>query len=155
MYEFRKLLRLSSSAAIALFALTISANAEGPSGALAVVPTEVSVAYNLAAGAVSAPINLPANFPIHLVGVNLTVGTRGVGEASLLSIAGSGGFVEWVGINSTTLGTISQGFSGAAGTTIIFIDFGQKVSIEVASATSIRVHNLNTVTETGRVTLTY
>ena len=155
MYEFRKLSRLSSSAAVALFALTISANAEGPSGALSVVPTAVSVAYNLAPGAVSAPIKLPANFPIHLVGVNLTVGQRGVGEASLLSIAGVSGFVEWVGLNSTTLGTISQGFTGAAGTTIIFIDFSQQVSIEVASTNAIQVHNLSTGTETGRVTFSY
>jgi hypothetical protein len=79
-----------------------------------------------------------------------------VGEVSLLRITGS--FLEWVGLDSTAGAAITQGFSGAAGTKIVFINFNHTVQIEVCSPDSFRVHNLNPVgsaADTGVVDLLY
>jgi hypothetical protein len=89
------------------------------------VAQAATVFYNLAAGAVSAPIGVPANVPVHLVGVTTTFDVRGVGEAALLHIPAS--FIEWVGLDSTSGAAITQGFSGTAGTKIVFIDFTHQV----------------------------
>jgi hypothetical protein len=75
----------------------------------------------------------------------------------LLSIPGTTGFIEWVGLDSTAGAAITQGFSGATGTKILFIDFSHQVQVEVAGpgGSSIRVRNLSGATRTGRLTLTY
>jgi hypothetical protein len=116
-----------------------------------VVAQASSFSYNLAAGAVSGPIGVPANIPVHLVGVQTAVGFRGVGEAALLHVPSS--FIEWVGLDSTSGAAITQGFSGTAGTKIVFIDFSHQVQVEVASPDTIRVHNLSSGTRTGSITL--
>ena len=125
-------------------------------------PTRVSHAYDLAAGATSPPITVPANIPVSLMGIQLVSGFRGVGHASLLSIPGTGGFIEWVGLHShsgtAASGTIAQGFSGTPGTAILFIDWQHCVRIEVAGAAGsnqIQVHNTCGATRNGVVTLTY
>ena len=121
-------------------------------------PTRVSFAYDLAPGATSAPITVPANIPVSLMGIQTVSGFRGVGQASLLSIPGAGGFIEWVGLHSTASAAITQGFSGTAGTPILFIDWSHCVAVEVAGtpgSSQIQVHNTCPAQRTGLVTLTY
>jgi hypothetical protein len=141
--------------AFAFTALTVTVNAAEneatPPPPATTVAQAFSVAYSLAAGAVSAPIFVPANKPVHLVGVQTAAGFRGVGEAALLHVPSS--FIEWVGLDSTAGAAITQGFSGTAGTKIVFVDFSHQVQVEVASPDTIRVHNLSSGTRTGSVTL--
>jgi len=69
---------------------------------------------------------------------------------TLLHIPSS--FIEWVGLNSTSSGSITQGFSGAVGTHIVWIDFSQQVDVQVAGLNTIRVHNGAAFGRTGNVT---
>ena len=114
-------------------------------------PNASIVSYSLAAGGVSAPIFPVANQSVLVMGNQLAVGFRGVGQVTLLRIPGA--FLEWVGLDSTASAAITQGFSGAAGTKILFIDFSHQVQLEVASTDSFRVHNLSTGARFGNVTL--
>ena len=117
------------------------------------VPQERDINYNLPAGAISAPITLPANQAVFVMGVQTALGFRGVGQVTLLRIAGS--FIEWVGLESTAGAVITQGFSGVAGTHILFLDFSHQVSIEVASPDTIRIHNGSIGIRTGQVKMIY
>lgn len=145
------------------FVFTPAAGVPGsPRPATSRGPTRVSHAYNLAAGATSPPITVPANIPVSLMGIQLVNEWRGVGHASLLSIPGTGGFIEWVGIHSHSgtggSGTITQGFGGAPGLVILFLDYGHCVSVQVAGAagsSQIQVHNACGAQRTGLITLTY
>ena len=124
-------------------------------------PQRFSFAYDLAAGGNSSSITIPHNTPVHLVGIQTTLGSRGVGSASLLSVpetSGVPGFIEWVGLHSTAGAAIAQGFSGAAGSIIVFIDYDHCVSVQVAGTAGsgqIRIHNGCTGSRTGVVTVTY
>jgi hypothetical protein len=118
-------------------------------------PRKLTIPYSLPAGGVSDPIEIPAEIPVSLTGVNLTSGVRGVGSATLLSIAGVGGFIEWTGLHSTAGSNITQGFDGSPGTDILFIDFSHQVVVEVASPTSIQIHNASAGQRTGNITLTW
>lgn len=114
--------------------------------------------YDLEAAEVSAPITLPAGIPVGLGGTQLVAGFRGVAQASLLSIAGAGGFIEWVGLNSPSAGTITHGFNGAPGTLIVTIDWSGCVRVEVAGAAGsnqIQVRNACGSRRTGQIILTY
>jgi hypothetical protein len=62
-------------------------------------------------------------------------------------------FLEWVGLESTAGAAITQGFSGAAGTHILYLDFAHQVDIEVNTPDSFRVHNGAAAVRTGNVTL--
>jgi hypothetical protein len=110
-----------------------------------------SVNYALAPGTNSAPVTLVANEPVFLMGVQTNVGFRGVGQVALLSIPG--GFLEWVGLDSTAGSVITQGFSGAAGTKIVFLDFSHCVQVQVDSSTSFAVRNNCGIPAAGSVTL--
>jgi hypothetical protein len=154
MTAIQKSPRTAITAAFVVFTLAVAANAtEAVSPGAVVVPNELTVSYSLAAGGVSAPITPPANIPVHVMGVQTALGFRGVGEVTLLHVPSS--FIEWVGLASPSGAAITQGFSGAAGTHIVFIDFSHRVQIEVASPDTIRVHNLSTGIRTGSVTLTW
>ena len=140
--------------AIAALALVSVANATQTINVK--VPNSQSVTYNLAAGAISAPINVVANLPVHVMGVQTALGFRGVASVDLLSVPGAGGFIEWVGLDSTAGAAITQGFSGVVGTKIVFLDFSHCVKIEVAGAAGsnqIQVHNSCAIPATGSVTL--
>ena len=71
----------------------------------------------------------------------------------MLSIPGAGGFIEWVGLESTAGAAITQGFSGVLGTHILYCDFAHQVDLEVNNATSMRVTNSAAAARTGRITL--
>jgi hypothetical protein len=121
-------------------------------------PTRVSHAYDLAPGATSPPITVPPNIPVSLMGVQLVSGQRGVGHASILSIPGANGFIEWVSLHSPSAGGNTVGFSGVPGTLILFIDWSHCVRVEVAGSAGsnqIQVHNDCPASRNGVVTLTY
>jgi len=109
--------------------------------------------YNLPAGAVTPPIEVPVDTPLFLVGNQLEVGFRGVGFVSLLSVTNVAAFLEWTGLESTAGSTITQGFSGAFGTHIVFLDFAHQVDVEVFDATHIQVHNSSGGVRSGNVTI--
>lgn len=116
-------------------------------------PRRMSIPYDLAPGEFTADIEIPPNVPVSLTGVGLSSGFRGVASATLLSIAGDGGFIEWTGLESTAGSVITQGFSGAPGTHILYLDWGHVVDVEVASATAIRIHNEAGAQRSGTITL--
>lgn len=118
----------------------------------------VSIPFSLAAGATSAPIVVPDNIPVQVMGATTTASVRGAGQVSLLSIPGADGFLLWTGLDSTAAAAITQGFSNAAGTKIVFIDFSHLVQIEVfgpAGSSQIAVRNLSTGDRAGVVTVVY
>jgi hypothetical protein len=158
MTVFQSLSRAAIVAVVTLFTLVPAVTAEeresgavGPSAVI--VPSLRTVSFNLAPGGITPAIVLPSNTPVQLIGITTTLNFRGVGQASLLGIPGAGGFVEWVGLDSTAGAAITQGFSGVAGTKILFIDFSHQVRVEVAGPNAIRVHNLAAAPRAGRLSL--
>ena len=115
------------------------------------VPRESVVTYKLAAGD-SLKINSPAyNKSIWVMGCNTTSGDRGVGHVALLDVQDD--FLEWTGLNSTSSGTITSGYSSSAGTHIVQIDWVGDVNINVESDNSFEVTNSGSYTQTGFVTM--
>ena len=114
-------------------------------------PNVTTVSYNLAAGANSGAIFPSANQPVLVMGVQTAVGFRGVGYVTMLRIPSN--FLEWVGLESTAGAAIAQGFSGTAGTHIVWLDFSHQVDIQVNTTDSFRIHNGSTGVRTGNVTL--
>jgi hypothetical protein len=150
-------LRLTVAAGHAPFAINSSTkvaglNADYVDGADSTTLTRaLRVNYNLAIGATSAPISVPANRPVQLVGVNLT-DAKGVGQASLLRFPGS---LAWVGLNSLAGAAITSGLSSTPGDPIVYINYYHTVSVEVAGPDTIRVHNASGLAQSGSVTLTW
>jgi hypothetical protein len=91
------------------------------------------------------------NQAVFIIGAQTTLGYRGVAMATILHIQSS--FIEWVGLESTSGAAITQGFSGAAGTHILYLDFDHLVDVQVASPDTILIHNANSVTQTGNLKL--
>lgn len=138
-------LLLACAVALATFAVV------APAVQTITTPNASIISYSLAAGGISGPIFPAANQSVFVMGNQLAVGFRGVGQVTLLRIPSS--FLEWVGLDSTSGAAITQGFSGTAGTKIVFIDFSHQVQLEVASTDSFRVHNLSTGSRFGNVTM--
>jgi hypothetical protein len=111
---------------------------------------EIQVDYNLAAGATSKPIAIPAtNTPVSVTCVQNTVGFRGVGQATILRTAQAPQFLEWVGTDIATA-AISANFSNTAGTHIIYCDYvGKTVDLQVQGASSIQIVNTGSSQATG------
>jgi len=114
-------------------------------------PNAAFFTYSLAAGANSAPITPVANQSVLVMGTQTAVGFRGVGQVSLLRIAGN--FLEWSGLESCCASAITSSFSSVAGTHIVWLDFGHMVGIQVNTADTFVVHNGSTGARTGNVTL--
>jgi hypothetical protein len=131
--------------------VTLTAAVVGKATQTIATPNAAFVSYSLAAGASTGAISLVSNQAISLTGTQTTLGYRGVGSATLLHIPSS--FIEWVGLESTSGAAITQGWSGAAGTHIVYLDFSHQVDVEVASADTILVHNASSGARTGNVTL--
>ena len=113
-------------------------------------PRKVVVSYNLVSGADSAPINLPANQPVLVMGIT-TSGDRGVGLVTLLRVPGQ--FIVWNGLESPAIGGITASSDNTGGRHIGYIDYDHKVDIQVHSADTIRIHNGDSQAQTGTVTL--
>jgi hypothetical protein len=117
-------------------------------------PNAAFISYSLAAGASSAPITPATNRSVLVMGCCTTAGGfQAVGQVSLLHTPSTS--IAWVGLESPHVGgsAITQGFSSTAGTHIVYIDHIHFLDIQVASADTIRVHNLNQATVAGNVTL--
>jgi hypothetical protein len=114
-------------------------------------PNAAFISYNLAPGANSAAIFPAANQSVLVMGTCTTLNFRGVGHVTMLRIPAS--FLEWVGLESHAGAAITQGFSGVAGTHIVYLDFSHQVDIEVNTTDSFRVHNGAAARRTGNVTL--
>ena len=123
------------------------------SGDRSSVPNKIVLNYSLAPGANSAAIRPVANKPVLVMGVCTSLGVRGVGQVTLLHIASS--FLEWTGLESPFSASITNGYSGTAGTHIVYIDYSHQVDIQVASPDTIRVHNGSGTMRTGNVTLVW
>jgi hypothetical protein len=114
-------------------------------------PNGAIIGYNLAPGANSGAIKPAASQAVHVMGVQNTIGFRGVGDVTLLRVPGS--FLEWVGLESPSGAAITSGFSGTPGTHIVFLDFSHQVDIQVDTTDTFRIHNGSTGLRTGNVTL--
>jgi hypothetical protein len=108
------------------------------------------IPFNLAPGANSTPIAFPASRPVLVMGVTTTLDAAGVGHVTLLR-TDPPSFIVWNGLESP--GAITSDFNDLAGSHIVYIDREQKVDIEVNSAATIRIHNGDTETQAGNVTL--
>lgn len=115
-------------------------------------PNAALYSYNLAPNTNSGAIFPVANQAVHVMGVQLTTGFRGVGHVTMLRIAGQ--FLEWVGLESPSAAAITSGFSGSSGVHILWLDYSHTVDIRVNNADSFVVHNGNSINPaTGNVTL--
>lgn len=116
-------------------------------------PNASKVAYNLAAGASSAAINPAESLPVLVMGVQNNLGYRGVGQVAMLHVPSS--FLEWTGVESPAAAAITSGFSGTAGTHILYIDYSHLVDLQVASTDTFIIHNANSISMAGVVTLVW
>jgi hypothetical protein len=116
-------------------------------------PNASKVVYNLGAGASSAAVNPVESVPVFVMGVQNNLGYRGVGHVTLLHVPSS--FLEWSGIESPAAAAITSGFSGTAGTHILYIDYSHLVDLQVASTDTFIIHNANTIAMAGVVTLVW
>jgi len=115
------------------------------------VPNAVNITYNLASGAYSGAITPASNQAVLLIGSQTAYGYRGVASATILHVPAS--FIEWVGLESPNNAAITQGFSGTAGTHILYLDYGHLVDVQVAGTDTIRVYNGNSINMTGNLEL--
>ena len=116
-------------------------------------PNAALVTYALGAGGISVPIVPTPGRPVLVMGVNTTIGNRGVGQVTLLRSGIAPLFLEWVGLESTAGAVITQGFSAVPGTHIVFLDFAHTVGIEVNTGDTMRIHNTGGAAQAGNVTL--
>ena len=116
-----------------------------------IAPNAAFISYSLAPGANSALITPATSRSVLIMGCCTTV--TGVGHVSLAHFPSTG--MIWAGLESYhgSPSTITSGFSGAAGTHIVYIEGDHGVDIQVAGADTIRVHNGSSGTVAGNVTL--
>ena len=114
-------------------------------------PNAAFINYGLNGGTISGAITPPSNQSVLVMGCCTTSGVRGVGEVTMLHAPAA--FLEWVGINSTPAGNITNGFSSSTGQFIVQIDFSGNTIIEVQNADSFRVHNTASTARAGNITM--
>jgi hypothetical protein len=83
-------------------------------------PNAAEVKYSLTPGENSAAVTPAESTPVLVMGVQNTFGFRGVGQVAMLHVPSS--FLEWTGIESPAAAALTAGFSGAAGTHIVYLD---------------------------------
>jgi hypothetical protein len=106
------------------------------------------VPYNLDPGTSSDPITVRGNFPVFIIGTNITVGDRGTGFISLESDDRAGGITMfWTGVNSG--GGIASGASVTAGAAMLLVDPAGQVTVQTAGVDQIVVHNGSGAVATG------
>jgi len=118
-------------------------------------PNAASISYSLAAGADSAATTLATNKSVLVMGCCTGPATdAGVGQVSLLATGNASVGLQWGGLESTPNINFTQGSDAIAkGLHIVFIDYAHKVDIRVASFAAILIHNADTVTHAGNVTI--
>jgi len=144
-------------ATLAMFAFLPTVSAQNVDNAAVTTITQQTklITFNLGPGGITLPVKVPTNKPVQIVGITTTVGFRGVGQASLLHTPAPTEFIEWVGLDSTSGAAITEGFSSAPGTKILYIDFSHQVIVEVAGPGTIQIHNNSTGVRAGKVTMTW
>src|SRR5580698_9434089 len=145
--RFSRLSTLLLAAFVAVVALNIGVHATQT----ITTPNAAKVTYNLAAGASSTAVTPVESVPVLVMGVQNNLGYRGVGQVSMLHVPSS--FLEWTGIESPASAALTSGFSGTAGTHIVYLDYSHLVDIQVASTDTFLIHNANTIAMSGVVTL--
>ena len=116
----------------------------------------LEVPYSLAIGEISAPITLVTDKPVLVMGVNSTIGNRGVGQVTILHPSVAPFFIEWVGLESPAAAVVTSGFSSVQGTHILFLDFNHQLDIEVGpGGNTIQIHNTRNAAQTGSVKLVW
>ena len=113
-------------------------------------PRKTVISFNLAAGATSAPITVPANRPVFVMGVTTTTAEQGVGQVTLLRTPIN---LIWIGLEGPLAPAITSGVNNAQGVHIVYLDVDHTVDIEVNDDDSIRIHNGDTGQRAGKVTL--
>jgi hypothetical protein len=117
-------------------------------------PRTSVVSFNLAPGENSAPIALPANRPVFVMGVTTTLSEGSVGQATLLRVPSD--FIAWTGLESYASGfspSIAGGLDNVTGAHIVFLDYSHVVDIEVSGPDAIRIHNGSASQRAGNLTL--
>lgn len=145
--KLSRLYTLLLTAVVAVVALSVGVHATQT----IVTPNAAKVTYNLAAGASSAAVTPAESVPVLVMGVQNDLGYRGVGQVAMLHVPSS--FLEWTGLESPAAAAITSGFSGTAGTHIVYLDYSHLVDIQVASTDTFVIHNANTIQMAGVVTL--
>ncbi len=143
-----RVVSLFAAAVVAVVTLSVLVPA---THAVALGPNAATFAYDLAAGANSAVFTPVAEKPVLVMGVQTNLGYRGVGYVTLLRVTSS--FLEWTGVESPASAAITSGFSGTAGTHIVYLDYSHLVDIRVNSTDTFIVHNANTIPMAGTVTI--
>ena len=148
-----KLSRFATLIGVAMVATLTCAVVARASGFFIFVsaPSAFSFSYSLGPGGVTGCIFPPVGIPVQVIGVDTTLGDRGVGEVSMLHVTSGFAFLEWVGLDSPSAAAITSGFDGPVGGKIVFLDFVHTNQIEVCSADTFRVHNKSGTTHTGVV----
>jgi hypothetical protein len=148
--KFSRLGVILMAAVVAIITSMVVANA----AQTFTTPNSAFVSYSLAAGANSAAITPVTNRSVLVMGCCTSI--QGVGQVSLLHLPSPGG-IQWVGLESVSASpaAITQGSTTGTGTHIVYIDYFHKVDIQTASADTIRIHNSNTLTMAGNVTLVW
>jgi hypothetical protein len=111
---------------------------------------EIQVGYNLAAGATSGAIVIPAfNTPVSVTCVQSNVGFRGIGQATMLKTSVAPQFLEWVGMDVAT-SAVTSGFGSTKGQHVIYCDYtGKTVDMQVSAANSIQIVNTGSTAAAG------
>ena len=111
--------------------------------------------FSLPAFSSSTPITPVANQSVHVGAVDTTTSSdRGVCQLELLR--NPGGFLEWVGQGSPgQLGHTVSGIAGSPGSFMVCVSFDCKVRLEVNNTDSFLVRNIDVITHTGNVTLSW
>jgi hypothetical protein len=146
-YSISKLVPLMLAALVSTLTIAVAVQTTQ----VITTPNAAFISYNLAPGGITGAITPVANQAVAVMGVQTTLGYRGVGQVTLLRIPGS--FLEWVGLESPSAAAITSGFSGTPGTHIVYLDFSHQVDIEVNTTDTFRVHNGSTGQRTGNVSL--
>lgn len=144
-----RVLTLLFAGIVAVVALNIAVHATQTIS----VPNASKLTYNLAAGASSTAVTPAESVPVLVMGVQNNLGYRGVGQVAMLHVPSS--FLEWTGVESPAAAAITSGFSGTAGTHILYLDYSHLVDIQVASSDTFIIHNANTIAMSGVVTLVW
>ena len=152
MKHYNQLSRLASLL-VAAFIITLTLIVTQHVAAVGTTPNAAFINYNLAGGAKSAPITPAANQATLVMGTCTTPGFRGVGFVTMERSPGL--FLQWVGLNSNNNGTITQGFSGTAGTQIVQIDFDGFAFLEVNTTDTFVVHNTGSAARAGNVLMIF
>jgi hypothetical protein len=152
MEHYKKLHRLGGlvlAAVVAILTLSVMVHATQ----VITTPNAAFFSYSLANGASSAPITPVVGQAVLVMGTQTALGFRGVGQVTMLRVTASFAFLEWVGLESPFAAAVTSGFDSTPGRHIVFLDFGHKVDLQVANASSFVVHNASGGVATGNVTL--